>query len=82
MRAGRRAAGTEISDAHGYTGFLLRGQRFAWLLVDHLGDGRLALCAKAQPDWAEVGGFLAQAWRMTATKTAVTAYDAARSRPG
>jgi hypothetical protein len=96
----------------------LRGKRFAWLLVDHHGDGRLALWVKAppgeqdalvssdarryfvppylgprgwvgvnlddasRPDWAEVGGLLEQAWRMTATKTAVSAYDATRARPG
>ena len=27
----------------------LRGKRFAWLLVDHHGDGRLALWVKAPP---------------------------------
>ncbi len=36
----------------------------------------------SRPDWAEVGGLLEQAWRMTATKTAVAAYDATRARPG
>jgi len=36
----------------------------------------------SRPDWAEVGGLLEQAWRMTATKTAVSAYDATRARPG
>jgi hypothetical protein len=40
-------AGTD--DAHGHTGYLLRGKRFAWLLVDHHGDGRLALWVKAPP---------------------------------
>lgn len=109
--------GAEIDDAHGHTGYLLRGKRFAWLLVDHHGDGRLALWVKAppgeqdalvsndarryfvppylgprgwvgvnlddasRPDWAEVGGLLEQAWRMTATKTAVAAYDATRAQP-
>src|SRR5439155_4602130 len=34
--------GTQTEDAHGHTGYLLRGKRFAWLLVDHHGDGRLA----------------------------------------
>lgn len=36
----------------------------------------------SRPDWAEVGGLLEQAWRMTARKTAVAAYDATRARPG
>jgi hypothetical protein len=35
----------------------------------------------SQPDWAEVGGLLEQAWRMTAKKTAVAAYDATRAPP-
>jgi hypothetical protein len=110
--------GAEIDDAHGHTGYLLRGKRFAWLLVDHHGDGRLALWVKAPPgeqdalvssdarryfvppylgpkgwvgvnlddaagpDWAEVGGLMEQAWRMTATKTAVAAYEASRAQPG
>jgi hypothetical protein len=42
-----RLPGVGIEDAHGHTGYLLRGRRFAWLLVDHHGDGRLALCVKA-----------------------------------
>lgn len=33
-----------------------------------------------QPDWAEVGALLEQAWRLRATKRAVAAYDA--ERPG
>jgi hypothetical protein len=34
-------------DANGHTGYYLRERRIAWLLVDHHGDGRLALWAKA-----------------------------------
>jgi hypothetical protein len=41
--------GTRLEDSHGHTGFLVRGKRFAWLLVDHHGDGRLALWVKAPP---------------------------------
>ncbi|GAA2773152.1 MmcQ/YjbR family DNA-binding protein [Saccharopolyspora taberi] len=44
-----RLPGTEPDDSHGHTGFLLRGKRFAWLLADHHGDGRLALWVKAPP---------------------------------
>lgn len=39
--------GVQIEDTAGHTGFLVRGKRFAWFLVDHHGDGRLALCVKA-----------------------------------
>jgi hypothetical protein len=103
--------GVEAVDAHGHTGYLVRDKRFGWLLVDHHGDGRLALWVKApageqqslvgadpdryfvppylgpkgwvgvlldpasEPDWTEVAGLLEQAWRMTATKRAVAAYD-------
>lgn len=102
-----------VEDAHGHTGFLLRGAKFAWLLVDHHGDGRLALWVKApkgeqqglvagdparyfvppyvghqgwvgalvddasRPDWAEIEALMQQAWRMSATKRAVAAYDSA-----
>ena len=41
--------GVGAEDAYGHTGFLLRGQRIAWMLVDHHGDGRLALSVKAPP---------------------------------
>ncbi|MER6988414.1 MmcQ/YjbR family DNA-binding protein [Saccharopolyspora hirsuta] len=41
--------GVQVDDSHGHTGFLLRGKRFAWLLVAHHGDGRLALAVKAPP---------------------------------
>jgi hypothetical protein len=36
-------------DVHDHTGFFLRKKRFAWLMVDHHGDGRLALWVKAPP---------------------------------
>jgi hypothetical protein len=39
--------GIVIQDAHGHTSYLLGTKRFAWLLVDHHGDGRLALWVKA-----------------------------------
>ena len=32
-----------------HIGFSVRGKRFAWLLDDHHGDGRLALTCKAPP---------------------------------
>jgi hypothetical protein len=32
-----------------HIGFSVRGKRFAWLLDDHHGDGRLALSCKAPP---------------------------------
>ncbi|MGN9840645.1 MmcQ/YjbR family DNA-binding protein [Nonomuraea sp. H19] len=31
---------------------------------------------EVEPDWAEIGALLVQAWRMTAGKRAVAAYDA------
>jgi hypothetical protein len=104
--------GGEVDDAHGHTGFLLKGKRMAWLLVDHLGDGRLALWVKAprgeqeglvasdpvryfvppyvgpsgwvgvnldpgcRPDWDEVAILVEQAWRMSAGKRAIAAFDA------
>ncbi|GAA1671100.1 hypothetical protein GCM10009765_20640 [Fodinicola feengrottensis] len=34
-------------DRNGHTGYLLRGKRIAWFVVDHHGDGRLALWVKA-----------------------------------
>lgn len=107
-----RLPGVSAEDSHGHTGYFLRGKRFAWLLVDHHGDGRLALWVKAPlgeqealvsadgdryfvppyvgpkgwvgvnldeaaaPDWDEVAAMLEQAWRMSATKRAIAAYDA------
>ncbi|MGH3342390.1 MAG: MmcQ/YjbR family DNA-binding protein [Carbonactinosporaceae bacterium] len=44
-----RCPGVRIEDTHGHTGYRVRGRRFAWLLVDHHGDDRLALCVKAPP---------------------------------
>ncbi len=41
--------GVVAEDGWGHTGFMLGRQRIAWLLVDHHGDGRLALCVKAPP---------------------------------
>ena len=38
---------TVVEDAYGHTGYLLGNKRYAWLLVDHHGDGRLALWVKA-----------------------------------
>ncbi|WP_327588668.1 MmcQ/YjbR family DNA-binding protein [Nonomuraea sp. NBC_00507] len=34
---------------------------------------------EVEPDWAEIGALLEQAWRMTAGKRAVAAYDAEHS---
>ena len=45
--------GVVAEDGFGHTGFLLRRQRIAWLLVDHHGDGRLTLCVKAPPGEVE-----------------------------
>ena len=41
--------GADWQESNGHIGFAVRGRRFAWLLVDHHGDGRLALCVKAPP---------------------------------
>jgi hypothetical protein len=38
---------TTEGDRH--LGFLVRGRRFAWLIDDHHGDGRLAIHCKAAP---------------------------------
>jgi hypothetical protein len=38
---------TVVANAHGHTSYLLGTKRFAWLVVDHHGDGRLALWVKA-----------------------------------
>ena len=108
----------EVEDSYGHTGFRLRGTRFAWLLVDHHGDGRLALWVRApkgeqqslvaadparyfvppyvgaqgwvgvlvdpgsEPDWDEIAVLVQQAWRMGATKRALSAYDEARAAEG
>jgi hypothetical protein len=41
--------GVVVDEANAHAGFSVRGKRFAWLLVDHHDDGRLALCVKAPP---------------------------------
>ena len=41
--------GVEAVVTSGHTSFSVGGRRFAWLLVDHHGDGRLALHVKAPP---------------------------------
>lgn len=33
----------DVVESYGHTGYLVRNKRFGWLLVDHHGDGRLAL---------------------------------------
>lgn len=106
-----RLPGVQIEPSHGHTGFLVRGKRFAWLLVDHHGDSRLAVWIKApsgeqatlvqrddrryfappylgpkgwvgalvdgasSPDWQEIDSLMEQAWRMSATKAAIAAYE-------
>ncbi|PRX99670.1 MmcQ/YjbR family DNA-binding protein [Allonocardiopsis opalescens] len=40
--------GTTQDQAQGHTGYLVRKKRYAWLEVDHHGDGRLALWIKAE----------------------------------
>ncbi|GAA2416374.1 hypothetical protein GCM10010191_28460 [Actinomadura vinacea] len=104
--------GVTGEESFGHVSFMLGRRRLAWLLVDHHGDGRLALCVKAppgeletllaadpqryftpayvrkwvgvelydvEPDWAEIGALLEQAWRMLASKRALAAYDAEHS---
>jgi len=106
--------GVEREEANGHTLYLLGARRFAYMEVDHHGDGRLALVVKAppgeqqalvaadpgryfvpsyvgargwvgvrldaaaSPDWDEVDGLLEEAWRMTAGKRAIAAFDATR----
>ena len=50
--------GVELDEANGHIGFSVGGRRFAWLLVDHHDDGRLALCVKAAP--GQQGALLGQ----------------------
>jgi len=76
--------GVELQDGHGHTGYALKGKRFAWCLVDHHGDGRLALWAKAPAgeQQALVGGYPE---RYSSRPTSVRAGGSARawtSRPG
>jgi|GEM_PF-486524 len=46
---GRLPGTTVETNEHGNTEAFTRGKRFAWLLPDHHGDGRLALWCKADP---------------------------------
>jgi hypothetical protein len=39
--------GVLVREAYGHIEYLLAKKKFAWLLVDHHGDGRLALWVKA-----------------------------------
>jgi hypothetical protein len=106
--------GVAVVEAYGHVEYQLAGKKVAWLLVDHHGDGRLALWVKAPrgeqealvaadparyfvppylgpsgwvavhvdrasaPDWDDVSALVVQAWRMSAGKRAVAAFDAAR----
>lgn len=60
VRALGSLPGVVLDDENAHTGFSVRGKRFAWLLVDHHDDGRLALCVKApleeQQAFLETGG--------------------------
>ena len=47
VRAAAALPGVAAELENGHTGFSVSGRRFAWLLVDHHGDGRLALHVKA-----------------------------------
>jgi hypothetical protein len=47
VRSAAQFPGVEAEEVHGHVGFAVQGRRFAWLLVDHHGDGRLALVLKA-----------------------------------
>lgn len=58
VRRAARYPGVESEESNGHTGFAVRGRRFAWLLVDHRGDGRLARCVKAPP--GEQGALVAR----------------------
>lgn len=49
VRSAAQFPGVEVQEAHGHLGFTVRGRRFAWFLVDHHDDGRLALVLKAPP---------------------------------
>jgi hypothetical protein len=105
--------GVVVVEAYGHVEYQLAGKKVAWLLVDHHGDGRLAVWVKAprgeqealvaadpgryfappylgpsgwvavnvdrdsQPDWDDVSALVVQAWRMSAGKRAVAAYDEA-----
>ena len=47
IRGAAQLPGVEAVETAGHTGFSVSGKRFAWLLVDHHDDGRLALHVKA-----------------------------------
>ncbi len=49
LRDAARLPGVEAVETAGHTGFSVNGKRFALLLVDHHGDGQLALHVKAPP---------------------------------
>nr|WP_239522343.1 MmcQ/YjbR family DNA-binding protein [Geodermatophilus sabuli] len=49
MRVLTDRPGVDREEANGHTGYAVAGRRFAWLQVDHHGDGRLALVVKAPP---------------------------------
>jgi hypothetical protein len=49
VRDAARLPGVEAVESAGHTSFSVGGKRFAWLLVDHHGDGQLALHVKAPP---------------------------------
>jgi hypothetical protein len=49
VRDAARLPGVEAVETAGHTSFSVGGKRFAWLLVDHHGDGQLALQVKAAP---------------------------------
>ncbi|MFI6497446.1 MmcQ/YjbR family DNA-binding protein [Nonomuraea typhae] len=41
--------GVVVEESFGHLSIRLGSKRLAWVLVDHHGDGRLALCVKAPP---------------------------------
>ncbi|MFE0146944.1 MmcQ/YjbR family DNA-binding protein [Nonomuraea sp. NPDC059007] len=41
--------GVVVEESFGHVACRLGSKRLAWVLVDHHGDGRLALCVKAPP---------------------------------
>lgn len=50
VRSAARLPGVDVEESHSHLGFTVRGRRFGWLLVDHHGDGRLALVLRAHPE--------------------------------
>jgi hypothetical protein len=54
----------------------------AYFVPPYLGPrGWIGVNLAAAPDWTEIAALLEQAWRMTATKRAIAALDAARAAP-